>query len=183
MKIATLILACMAFVTLHAQVGTVENSLWSVQAGIFGVWINNESRLDDAFAIRSEIAFTGGYSYTSYSGFDSDFEGESYAIVPLITAEPRWYYNIGRRAAKGKNTARNAADFLAIRTTIAPGLMLVSKNAAVYKSLSVIPVWGIRRNLSCHFNFELSGGLGYIYTKQNNNRLGWDFSVRFGYTF
>jgi len=163
---------------------SVEESLFGLQAGLAGVWINYETRLSDVCTMRSEIEFTGAYARTSiYLGLNSSYSSESYAFVPLFRAEPRWYYNLKRRASKGKNTLHNAANYLSVKTTLNPGFAIISKNLKVEPSLSIIPEWGLRRNFSKHFNFELSGGVGYSYTKSYGSNLGIDLSVRFGYVF
>jgi hypothetical protein len=187
-----LLLMCIMFAggqQMYAQSGTVENSLWGVQTGVLGVWVNNETRLADAFALRSELGVTGGYAYGSYFSIDHDsYEmssgfTEAYVVLPTITVEPRWYYNLKRRAAKGKNTAHNAGNFLALKVLGNPGFAFVSKNADATPALSVIPVWGLRRNMGRHFNFELYGGIGYVLSQAKGSALGWDFSIRFGYLF
>ncbi|MDR1746602.1 MAG: hypothetical protein LBR49_04955 [Tannerella sp.] len=165
---------------IFAQGATVEESIWSVQAGAFGVWVNNETRLSNVCTMRSEIELTGMY-WNWYVAGVADLT--SYAVFPLFRAEPRWYYNLQRRAAKGKNTIYNAADFFAVKTTVNPGLVLISKNVTVEPAFSIIPAWGFRRNFGRYFNFELSGGIGYVYTRSDGSDLGMDFTVRVGYVF
>ncbi|MDR1722408.1 MAG: hypothetical protein LBR84_00525 [Tannerella sp.] len=176
--------------SISAQVSDrAGESVWGLQAGLGGLWINNERRLGDVFTIKSEINLTGAYSRNSAIYVDpgshevSAGNGESYAIVPLIAAAPRWYYNLKRRAAKGRNTANNAADYLSIELTVNPGFAIISNNTDVEPAISIIPVWGLRRNLSRHFNFELSGGIGYHCAKSRGSDLGINLTIRLGYVF
>ncbi|MGQ3085955.1 MAG: hypothetical protein ACT6RA_02290, partial [Flavobacterium sp.] len=59
-KRITLLLTLMAVVNLFAQepdsstAGTVERSIFTIQTGTVGVWVSNEMRLADKFALRTE---------------------------------------------------------------------------------------------------------------------------------
>src|SRR5690606_34308494 len=81
---------------------TVEKSVSGVQVGFLGAWVHHEARLADQFALRTEIGLDA-------SGFISNpfTEAARYAFVPEFTIEPRYYYNISKRAEKQKNTTAN----------------------------------------------------------------------------
>jgi len=44
----------------HVQ-PSVEKSVFGAQAGLLGIWVNNEAKLTNAIALRSEIGFDGGF--------------------------------------------------------------------------------------------------------------------------
>src|SRR5690554_4078384 len=89
MKKTLLTLWLCAFTLLvKAQDASVEKSVFGIQTGVLGIWINNESRLSNSLAIRSEIEIDAGIA----AGYNYD---RNYIITaPVITLEPRWYYNL-----------------------------------------------------------------------------------------
>jgi hypothetical protein len=90
-KIITLLL--IIFQSTYAQNTGIEKSIFNVQTGFLGVWVNNEYRLSNEIVLRSEV------------GLDLGFQGCSdcntvYGLIPVISHEPRWYYNINKRNSK-----------------------------------------------------------------------------------
>lgn len=169
-----------------AQEATVEKSVFGIQAGFLGIWVHNESRLSDKFALRTEIGFDGGFWANSF------YDQTGYILAPVITAEPRYYYNLSKRLEKGKRIANNAANFLSLKTSFHPDLFVISnyENVSVISDISVIPTWGIRRNLGHHFNYELGLGLGYrhIFAKKagylrDEDDLATHIGFKIGYKF
>lgn len=71
----------------------VEKDIYNLQTGFLGIWINNEHRLLNQISLRTEIGFDGGFRGCSDCT-------TTYAIVPVINLEPRWYYNINKRNIK-----------------------------------------------------------------------------------
>src|SRR5688572_9221194 len=80
---------------------SVEKNLNSVQAGLFSLSFQNETRLDRKITLRSEIGLITGTATIEYS---DDHKESSFLIVPLINIEPRWYYGLDRRSRLNKNT-------------------------------------------------------------------------------
>ncbi len=66
MKLRFLIIALLG-ITLNtiAQTPSVEKSIWQIQTGLIGVWINNESKLTNSVAIRSEFGLAGFWQFYS----------------------------------------------------------------------------------------------------------------------
>ncbi|MEO8255227.1 MAG: hypothetical protein ABI554_12675, partial [Flavobacterium sp.] len=69
--------------------------------------------------------------------------------------------------------------------------LINSKNFEVAPSISIVPEYGIRRNVGNHFFSEYSGGIGfrhdfinknYVY-KEDKNGINFDFQLKFGYIF
>jgi hypothetical protein len=171
-----LLLLCPVVSSVYAQ--QVEKNLWSVQAGFPGILINNESRLSEQVALRSEICFTGSY-WQSSSSFTGNNSG--YAVAPIFSVEPRWYYNLQHRAKKGKRTEFNSANYLSLKTSLVPGLTILSRNTTVYQALGFIPTWGITRSLGNRFTFETSVGAGYMFSQETDNYFTIELTLRFGY--
>ncbi len=173
--------------------GTVEKSLFNVQTGVIGFWASNEVRLADKWALRTEVGLDLWAYETYVPGSMSTVEEKGTVLVPSISLEPRWYYNIEKRSNKGKNTANNSANFLTVAVEYYPDLFTIgSKPDYVYvpNQISFIPEWGMRRSIAdSKFNYELGFGLGYLAyleeTEDMENTSGAtvDLHIRIGYTF
>lgn len=160
---------------------SVEKSLFGIQTGLLGVWINNESRLSNQWALRSEA----GLDYAFNSNY---ITGATHVFAPVINAEPRYYYNLLTRAEKGKSIAHNSANFLTLGIHYVPNWFVISnqRNVSVIPSISFIPKWGIRRSLENGFTYEAGIGLGWRHYFTNygtTNEATLDLHVRIGYTF
>jgi len=141
-----------------AQDLSVEKSVFGAQIGLVGIWVHNEFRMSNELAFRTELGLDSGIWYEDYYG---DF---GFLMAPVITVEPRWYYNIKKREAKGKRLDGNGFNFLSLRISYHPDWFLISSEDVDFVSdISFVPSWGIRRNLGKHFNFETGAGIGYRY--------------------
>ncbi|ACU03194.1 hypothetical protein [Pedobacter heparinus] len=170
----------------NAQEAKVEKSVFGVQTGYLGLWVNNESRLADKFVIRTEVGFDAGFWANSF------YDQTGFLMAPVLIVEPKYYYNMAKRLEKGRNISDNAANYLSIKTSYHPDWFVVSNydNINVISDISIIPSWGIRRNLGKNFNYELGLGLGvrYIFAKQagyaeNEINLADNISFKIGYKF
>lgn len=171
---------------LSAQKVSVEKSIFGIQTNLLGVWVNNEARLSNQFSLRSEI------------GLDSEiFAGQAYekigfVMFPVLTLEPRWYYNLEKQNSKGKNIKNNSGNFLTLRTSYSSDWFAISNyDIETYRNqLSIIPKWGIRRNYGKHLNFETGIGIGEVFFLgknkdyyDKNTEITVDLHLRIGYTF
>ena len=164
-------------------VASVEKSIFSIQTGFLGIWVNNEARLSNSFVLKSEIGLAAAIWNVSLGKAD-------FLLAPQVTLEPRWYYNLRKRKSKSKNIAGNSGNFLGLQTSFLPGGWVIS-NADVNQRpvFSLFLVWGIQRQVGRHFNYEL--GTGPVYAHVFPDREGYgksdDFSlaflIRIGYRF
>ena len=182
-KIFNATILLLVFQNNYSQNRGVENSLFNLQIGVLGVWISNEAKLSYNFVIRSEIGLDAGV-------FGGEINKNSgIFIVPVFNLEPKWYYNINVRQNKKRNTPNNSYNFLSTSINYHPDW--INNNINVYNQLSIIPKWGIRRNISnSNFNFEAGIGFGYRFYlleqysfSKNNGETALDFHLRLGYTF
>ncbi|MFI8378559.1 hypothetical protein [Leeuwenhoekiella sp. NPDC079379] len=183
------VIALLAF-SINAQTTqnvTVEKSIWGVQTGLLGLWAHNESRLSKTIALRSELGLNGGFAGGTFVE-----DGFQWVLAPTINIEPRWYYNMRKRAAKGKVTEKNTANFFGLKTAYNSDWFLISSSAnnTVIESLTITAQWGIKRTLWQHFTYEVGLGLGYgvEFWKQegfseNENLIVGNLLLRLGYTF
>jgi hypothetical protein len=166
----------------NAQNTPVERNVTGVQIGLFGVDVYNETKLDDKWALRSEVSI-----FSAVWGGDI-YDKTGFALYPAITLQPKYYYNIGKRAEAGKNTKHNSANYIGLQVRYNPDWFVISnaKNITVNNKLSFIPTFGIRRNFSEHFNYEFKAGLGYGTTlgvTPNTSGGVLDLSLKVGYDF
>lgn len=133
----------------------VEKDIYNLQTGFLGIRINNEHRLLNQISLRTEIGFDGGFR--GCTGCTT-----TYALIPVIKLEPRWYYNINKRNAKNQKT-NNSANFITLEIHCYPNWFVISNhdNVFVPNQVSLIPKWGIRRNIgNTNFNYEAGIGIG-----------------------
>jgi hypothetical protein len=187
-KILFIVFLISNFIQSQNTNNNLEKSIFNLQSGVLGIWINNETKISNNFALRSEIGLDVGL-------FTRDFSNSNTTtfLTPVINLEPRWYYNINKRENKGKSAKNNGANFLTTSISYHPDWFVISSknNINVYNQLSVIPKWGIRRNIAnSNFNFEAGIGLGYrfYFLKQygyskNDGETALDLHLRIGYTF
>jgi len=169
-----------------AQEAVVEKSITGVQTGIIGIWINNELGLTKEIALRTEIGLDAGLMSGTY------IDGTIFLLAPVITAEPRWYYNLDNRQKKGKSTQNNSGNFLGLNLSFHPDWFILSNvnDLSVMNQITIIPKWGIKRSIGQHFNYEAAIGLGYrhIFKKEygyfeDENEAALDLHLRIGYIF
>lgn len=185
-KTAILILLVIIAHSLKSQDASVEKSIYGVQTGFLGIWLHNESRLTNTITLRSEIGFDSGLwggTYYDYTGF---------VMTPVLTVEPRFYYNLKNRQVKGRRISNNSGNFISLKTSYHPDWFVISNYdyIRIISDISFIPTWGIKRNIGKKFNFETGFGLGYryIFAKsagylEDESELAVNLHLRLGYTF
>ncbi|WP_178983958.1 hypothetical protein [Winogradskyella helgolandensis] len=170
----------------NAQDASVEQSTYGIQAGFLGVWGHYESKLSNSMALRSELGLDAGIYSNSFIGTREFF------LVPALTLEPRWYYNLNKRVSKSRRIDGNSGNFVSIKTTYHPDIVIgsVADNLNFISDISIIPTWGIRRHVGQHFTYETGIGIGYIrYFKEKNVYLNdydgliLNLHLRIGYRF
>ena len=171
----------------HSQTTSVEKSIYSIQTGFFGIYFNNEARLTNSIALRSEIGLDAGL-------WENDFYDTSgFLMAPVLVLEPRWYYNLNKRISKNKRIDNNSGNFISIKTSYHPDWFTISNhdNINIISDITIIPTWGIRRNIGKNFNYETGIGVGYgrylinkdDYYYGDRNVVAVNLHLRIGYTF
>ena len=128
---------------MNAQIASVEPSTNSVQVGFLGIWVNNETKLTNSVALRAELgldsALWGGTHYTR----------TGYLFTPVLTLEPRWYYNLNKRLERSKRIDGNSGNFISLKTSYHPDWFVISNydGQELVSDISIVPTWGIRRNI------------------------------------
>lgn len=159
---------------------SVEKSIFGIQTGFLGVWVQNESRLSNLISLRSEIGLDFGYSKNGF--------GETSVFIPSVRLEPRWYYNLEKRLKKGRKISNNSGNFLAMNINYNPDWFYISNqdNLIIISTLAFIPKWGIKRTAGNHFTYEAGFGIGKFIVLNNydvTDNVAVDLHLRVGYTF
>ena len=185
-KIIMTLLLCGITLIATSQDASVEKSVFGIQTGPIGVWVHNESKLSNSIALRSEIGIDGGIA--GGANYDKTY----FITVPVISLEPRWYYNLNKRESKSKRIDGNSGNFVSLKTSYHPDLLITSNddNILLISDISIVPTWGIRRNIGSHFNYEVGIGVGYLYFFEKDNvviinesDVAVNLHLRIGYRF
>ena len=75
-------------------VASVEKSTFGIQTGVLGIWAHREVKLSNQIALRAELGMDAGIWGGSF------YPKTGYLMTPVITFEPRWYYNLNKRVSR-----------------------------------------------------------------------------------
>lgn len=125
--------------------------------------------------LYSEASLLIGYRSNSF------YNESSWYFVPRITEQFRHYYNLEKRAQKGKRTAHNSGNYLALYANYDFESISTNKWFNEYvPAFSAGPIWGLQRTYKGKFNIDLNIGAGILIDKCNtefapiaNFSLGW----------
>lgn len=114
-------------------------------------------------------------------GFSSNSNNSNFAFFPTINEQFRHYYNLEKRAAKGKRTARNSGNYLAFNAIYNFESMSTNDDyRESVPSFTVGALWGLQRTYKGRFNLEFNIGPGVNFDKYEtefvlvgNFTLGW----------
>lgn len=181
----TLTLCGLALIA-KAQSTSVEKSTFGLQTGVLGIWAYNEVKLSNTLALRTELGFDSGiWETTFYDDYDSPL-----LLAPVIVLEPRFYYNLKKRSRSSKRIDGNSGNFIALKMGYHPDWFVLfnTDNAPIVSDFSIIPTWGIRRNIGEHFNYEAGIGAGFSHTfaeragySENKSEMELNMHLRIGY--
>lgn len=152
---------------------THTQSNHSISANLFGLDYAYEQSLGGSWSILGRVGFepieVGGYTD------DHDESHYQFSPRPALSIEPRYYFNLVRRARNGCNIDRNAADFLSVKA-------LTAKLYSGHRddiAFCVSAQYGIRRVWDC---FYIEPSIGITYHAWFKDWLP-EIQFRFGYSF
>lgn len=155
--------------TIHSNGQVLDKSINGIQIGALGVWWNYEARINKNWAIKSEVGYEAPLFGTTEGEFERiDFyKNQSPLFLPVISIEPRWYYNSSKRQGNSKNTFHNSGNYLSIAARYYPEILAYSPKGIneVDGGVFIVPSWGIRRNINYRWNFEIGAGVGIDLTE------------------
>jgi len=134
-----------------------------------------EHGFDTKNTLYSEVSFGLGYRYNSY------YDESTVYFLPMINEQFRHYYNLEKRAGKGKRTAYNSGNFIAMSATYNFQSISTNEKYSEYcPSLTIAPIWGFQRTYKRRFNLEVNLGAGVNFDRFDtefapvaNFSLGW----------
>lgn len=185
-KILLILTYCGLTLISKSQTASVEKSTSGIQAGVIGVWFYNEAKLSNKISLRSEIGLDGGILGAR------NFYEAGFIMIPAINVEPRYYYNLNKRVSKSKSITGNSGNFISLKTIYNPDWFVISKNKNLREVnlISIIPTWGIKRNIGNHLTYETGIGIGYRYYfaksagyMENQKEGALNLHLRIGYQF
>jgi hypothetical protein len=110
-------------------------------------------------------AFLSTSIYIGYS--DALGNTSSINVYPALSLQYRYYYNAGKRNAKGKRTEMNSLNYVSTIAEVDFYNEDVSSTEQNRRSLKVFGIaWGFQRNYPKRFSLDLCFGLGYAFSKQ-----------------
>lgn len=185
--ITSVFLAFVFAAPLSAQ-STVEPVITGLQFNLGNIAVFHERALNDRVTLRFQANLGLGISGRS---FGDNVDIDAY-LTPTLRVEPRYYYNLAKREAKGKRTTNNGGNFISVKTEYQLPFFLAATNPErnLRGQVSVIPRWGIRRDLGSGWDFELGLGAGLrvaSYQQGSSRRtdinraldVEWKFGFRF----
>lgn len=93
---------------------------------------------------------------------------------------------------KGRRIDGNSGIFLSLKTSYHPDWFVISNydEIRIVSDISIVPTWGIRRNIGDHFTYETGIGIGFLYYfakdagySENESYITLNLHLRFGYRF
>ena len=95
-------------------------------------------------------------------GYSSNFAlGSSWVVQPSLDVQFRRYYNLLRRAARGKNVSGNSGSFVALDVLGVGRSVVDSENYRNFSFFGIGPVWGIQHTFRSNFNLSFQAGVMY----------------------
>lgn len=150
---------------------SVDPFLFGIEGGFVGAGLYGEYGLNNSISIRGELGIDALV-------FRKDNRRTTF-IAPIVALEPRWYYNISKRANRGKNVNNNSANYFAIRTEL-HAIDRVNREAFAIGMPQIAPLWGFKRSIYNHFTADLSFGYGFRFG-QNTMLARPNLNIRLGY--
>jgi len=187
--------------TVNINARVVDESINGIQTGFLGVWWNNETKIATRWAMRFEIGYEAPPFYSFVEGDDAleiysvTTKNKYPVFAPVLSLEPRWYYNSSKRQGNSKNTFHNSGNYATIALRYYPKILALSPYAIKDQEggIFIVPTWGIRRNISYRLNFELGLGFGIdildpVISKNDKTEdflhdIVFNIHLRFGYKF
>ncbi|WP_133273497.1 hypothetical protein [Hymenobacter radiodurans] len=147
-------------------------TIHSAKTAVLGLSYAYERALTPLTTLNTELILNGALEVREGSYF--------FALAPVLLVEPRYYYNFLKRSNKGKNTANNSANYLALGGSYVFGAT-VGDRVSVQQGVSVVPKWGLRRPLGQRFFFETAIGLGIQKRAKLDMEPALGLDIKFGY--
>ncbi|WP_394775146.1 hypothetical protein [Flavobacterium sp.] len=174
-KYLFLLLSLLLINTIHAQdeepASVVKNQF---KINLLSPGFVYEHGFDTKNTLYSELNLGVGYRHSNY------YDETTWIIFPVINEQFRHYYNLEKRATKGKKTARNSGNFVAASAYYNFSSVNTNEKYGDYgSSCTIAALWGFQRTYG-RFNLEVHLGPGVNFDKYDTEfvlisafTLGW----------
>ncbi len=152
----------------------------SVSINIVGLHYAYECPLGKNVSIIGRAGLNGG------SGLYAVFAGAPFElhVMPEIDIEPRFYYNLDRRARHDRSTSKNTASFISLKMKyFVPYELTQLDISSSWGSLLIAPTWGFRHVWSRHWMLEATAGVDFYFTSARCFDFLPSINLRLGYVF
>ncbi|OAV44221.1 hypothetical protein [Lewinella sp. 4G2] len=199
-RIFIFLICIIGFLNLNAQdaISSEKNADYltqrftSIQTNLRAMEVIHERRIGESSYTMQVV---GGISANPIAAFTPLrwFNGTNRTAYLYGGAEGRYYYNLAKRAAKGKITSNNSGGFLGLRVLRRTGYTLfLDADEGDDRNFSartyVTPRWGMREQLSDHLDLEITAGIDVSVDRASNANgytvdTGTNITWRIGYRF
>lgn len=148
-----IIFSCFTLASAQSD-NSVENHMVTINfltPGLeYELGIGNSSTLD--FSLGTGFALRGASE-----------QGVDFGAYPFLKGQYRYYYNMDRRLAKGKNIAGNTGNYFGINSLVQSGNPLIGDLSLSSEYIFQLGgMYGFQRTYRKGFNFGIEGGVGYF---------------------
>lgn len=152
--------------SLHAQelsgtTSALSQNLW--KADILAPGQVYEHRVDHRLTVAINPSLGIGYAYGGTFG-------SVWVVQPTVDVQLRRYYNLERRADKGKVTDGNSGSFFALSVFGATPTLTDTEAFGSNYHFGIGPLWGFQRTYDNNFNVSLQ--LGPVYSRNTSGEQG-----------
>lgn len=166
---------CIAAFTGTAQFKSNLTSLSKIDIGLNGVGFTYEPKLGNYTTIELSAGLGGAYNIS-----EGTLEYYLNEIGPYFSIQPKFYFNLAKRARNGKSGDLNAGNFIGA----------IAKFVAAFDSYNTYPGflynvhWGMQRAIARRWTINTRAGIGYaIDADFLFGTLYPAFDVKFSYVF
>lgn len=129
--------------------------------------ISHELPVGDIHTIRAKLSVLS--VVRSAVVFSDRFQtGVRSHWFPVVDLQYRRYSNLTKRKDKGKRSAQNSGNYLALKTIAY--LPEQFNNFELDDSIWLGPIWGMQRQFSDRWSLDFAAGLGYEFRFRTDNR-------------
>lgn len=150
----------------------LNQNLW--KADILAPGLVYERRVGHSLSVAINPSLGIGYGYASALG-------SSWLVQPTLDLQLRRYYNLERRAEKGKVVDGNSGSFFALSVFGASRSLTDSEAFTSDYHFGIGPLWGFQRTYSNNFNVSLQ--LGGVYSRNTSGAQGLSPQINLGLGF
>ncbi len=112
------------------------------------------------WSVADEVTINAQIDMRVYIG-DDDFAIDNFVFSPRLTIEPRYYYNLKKRAEQGKSIQLNSANYVSLDMSFELDAGFGGIRDWPQNTLRILPTWGLRRELAEHFTIDFGVYAGY----------------------